>query len=81
MSSQNLVRMANRIGDFFEAMPDRDRALEDIVDHIRKFWAPRMRSDMLDHLDHDGGAGLTDILVVALTRHRAVLAEGLVSSI
>ncbi|RZO10728.1 formate dehydrogenase [Pseudomonas moorei] len=75
MSRQNLIRMANRIGDFFEAMPDRDRALEDIVDHIRKFWEPRMRHDMLDHLDREGGGGLSDIVLTALTRHRATLME------
>lgn len=73
MSRQNLVKMANRIGDFFEAMPDRDRALEDIVDHIRRFWEPRMRREMLEHLDKDGGAGLKDIVLTALTRHRALL--------
>ena len=38
MDSANLVRMANRIGEFFEAMPERDEALQGIAEHIRKFW-------------------------------------------
>ena len=42
--------MANRIGDFFEAMPDRAEALEGIANHIQKFWEPRMRTALLDFL-------------------------------
>ncbi len=43
MDLDNLVRMANRIGQFFEAMPDRQEAIDGIASHIRKFWEPRMR--------------------------------------
>ena len=28
MDASNLIRMANRIGQFFEAMPDREEALD-----------------------------------------------------
>ncbi len=35
MDSANLVRMANRIGEFFEAMPERDEALQGYAEHIR----------------------------------------------
>lgn len=31
MDVSNLIRMANRIGEFFEAMPDRDEALHGIA--------------------------------------------------
>ena len=37
MDAHNLVDMANRIGDFFESMPDRDEAIDNIADHIRRF--------------------------------------------
>ncbi|CAB3782854.1 formate dehydrogenase subunit delta [Pararobbsia alpina] len=77
MDSQSLVRMANRIGDFFEAMPNRDRAMADIVDHMRKFWEPRMRQAMVDHLDRGAGEGLSEIVLTSLTRHRVVLEEAL----
>lgn len=73
MNNENLVRMANQIGDFFEAMPDRQQALEDIAHHVRKFWEPRMRRQILDHLDQHGGEGLSDILLAALARHRQLL--------
>ena len=73
MNNQTLIRMANQIGVFFEAMPDRQQALEDIAQHIRKFWDPRMRRQMLEHLDQQKGEGLTDIVVLAFTRHRGLL--------
>ena len=52
----NLVRMANRIGDFFEAMPDRPEALDGIATHIKKFWEPRMRKQIFDYIENGGSA-------------------------
>ena len=37
MDIDNLVHMANRIGHFFAAMPDRAEALDGVATHIRKF--------------------------------------------
>ncbi|GAA4341355.1 formate dehydrogenase subunit delta [Pigmentiphaga soli] len=74
MDTDNLVRMANRIGDFFDAMPDRGAALHGVADHIRKFWEPRMRRQMLEHLD-TGGAGLNDFVLEALRTHRDLVAS------
>jgi len=65
--------MANQIGDFFEVMPDRAQALTDIATHVRKFWEPRMRRQILEHLDQQGGEGLSDIVLQALTEHRSML--------
>ena len=73
MDLQNLVVMANRIGSFFEAQPDRDEALAGIADHVKKFWEPRMRAQILAALDTGGGAGLSEIVRAALVRHRAAL--------
>ena len=73
MDSDNLVRMANRIGDFFEAMPDRDEALEGIATHLKKFWDPRMRTQFLGMVDTDAPE-LHDIVRAAVERHRALLA-------
>ena len=50
MHLENLVSMANQIGTFFSAYPDRQEALEGIATHIQKFWEPRMRMRLLDGL-------------------------------
>jgi len=79
MDIANLIRMANRIGDFFEALPDREEALEGVANHIQKSWEPRMRTALLDFLARhaDGQAGeirLQPIVLEAVTRNRERLA-------
>lgn len=72
MDTANLVHMANRIGEFFAAMPEHDEALEGIATHVRKFWEPRMRRALLTHLDA-GGEGLAPLVREALERARTAL--------
>ena len=73
MDLANLIVMANRIGAFFEAQPDRDEALAGIADHLRKFWVPRMRTEILAAVGTQAGAAMSDIVRAALTTHRAML--------
>lgn len=78
MDADNLVRMANRIGDFFEAMPDRAEALEGIATHLKKFWDPRMRREFVATVDAGEGAGtsatpLKPIVRDAVLAHRGLL--------
>ena len=65
-SSDTLVRMANQIGDFFRVQPE-EQAVAGTADHIKRFWDPRMRSKMAEHLAH-GGAGLKPIALKACQR-------------
>lgn len=73
MDPSNLVDMANRIGRFFAAQPDRAEALEGIARHIRLFWERRMRSDLLAYVDGHAGEGLDPIVLDALREHRKEL--------
>jgi formate dehydrogenase subunit delta len=67
----HLVRMANRIGDFFAAYPERAEALDGVATHIRKFWEPRMRRQLYAHLDGpQGGAGLSALVHEAVSVRR-----------
>lgn len=73
-----LIRMANSIGDFFEALPDREEGLHNIADHIKKFWEPRMRTAMLDFLaEHPDGrtqeAELSELAKQAIEQNREML--------
>ncbi len=60
MSVERLVQMANDIGHFFAAEPKRADAIAGIAGHISRFWDPRMRRQILAHLQA-GGAGLEDL--------------------
>lgn len=70
MNLDNLVKMANQIGTFFAAMPDRDEALADIASHLRRFWAPPMRRALLDGVDNGQADAVAPIVRAALERHR-----------
>jgi formate dehydrogenase subunit delta len=74
MSTDKLIDMANRIGEFFEAMPDREEGLQGIAAHIQRSWERRMRRELAQHLDARAGAGLSPIVLEALLTHRALLA-------
>ncbi len=74
MDVNNLIRMANQIGEFFESMPDRAQALEDIASHIKRFWEPRMRRAILESLDQKNTEEFSDIVREAITSHRQLLA-------
>ena len=62
----HLVHMANQIAQFFSSYPH-DEAVAGISDHIRKFWDPRMRKQILAHVA-GGGSGLNDLTLDALRR-------------
>jgi formate dehydrogenase subunit delta len=69
----NLVKMANQIGSFFEAMPDREEAMTDIAGHIKRFWAPSMRNALLSHIDAGNAGELLEVVRDAVARHRGEL--------
>jgi formate dehydrogenase subunit delta len=56
MAPDKLVYMANQIGKFFTSQ-GHDQAVAGTLDHIKKFWDPRMREAIVAHLD-SGGRGL-----------------------
>lgn len=63
-SSESLVRMANDIAAYFATEPDREVAVRGMADHIRRFWEPRMRRKLDQHLTQ-GGAGLSELALAA----------------
>jgi formate dehydrogenase subunit delta len=73
---EKLIHMANRIADFFQAEPDRQAALEGIAGHLKRFWDPRMRREMLRLVDEDRAQGLSPLVVDALHAHRKLIAPG-----
>ena len=70
MDSGNLVHMANRIGEFFVAGPDRDEAIDGVTTHIARFWEPRMRRQILALLDTPAGQALSPLVAEALRTNR-----------
>jgi formate dehydrogenase subunit delta len=71
---EHLVEMANQIGRYYEAYPNRAEALASAAQHIRRYWDPRMRAEFLRHLDGPGSEGLDAFVAEAVRVHRAELA-------
>lgn len=66
MEIERLVYMANQIANYFKAYPD-EEAIAGVEEHLRQFWEPRMRAQLIKHLD-TGGTGLAPIALAATKR-------------
>lgn len=73
MNIDNLVQMANAIGLFFESMPDRDEAIDGVANHLRRYWEPRMRRQLLEAADRTGTPVLHPLLSAAIRERRGWL--------
>jgi formate dehydrogenase subunit delta len=70
MDIDNLVRMANRIGEFFAALPDAREAQAGVAGHLQRFWEPRMRRQIVEHVEQRDGDGLSALVREAIAAHR-----------
>jgi formate dehydrogenase subunit delta len=50
MEKNHLITMANQIGDFFKSYPDKEQATKDIATHLKKFWPPVMRNEIIEYV-------------------------------
>lgn len=66
MTPSKLIKMANQIAAFFEAMPNREQATKDVAAHIQRNWEPRMRVALLQHVREHGDAELSPLVREAL---------------
>lgn len=64
MPPEKLVMMANQIADFFDAQGGA-KAAPSIADHLRKFWDPGMRAEIIAHARR-GGEGMKPSVVAAV---------------
>jgi formate dehydrogenase subunit delta len=67
MDIHHLVKMANEIGGFFETLPDRNEAVNSIELHLKNFWEPRMRREIIEYAKRVDGE-LTEIVREAVLR-------------
>jgi formate dehydrogenase subunit delta len=61
MNIDLLIKMTNEIGDFFVGTTDAQQAARDVANHLRRFWDPRMRRQMLSYYEQRQGAGLSEV--------------------
>ena len=63
MNIDLLIKMTNEIGEFFAGVDHENpqAAARDVANHLRRYWAPRMRAQMLKYYEERQGAGLTEL--------------------
>ena len=61
---EKLARMANQIGDFYAAMPERE-ATEGAASHLRMYWTPKMLREIVAFADQ-GHPGLNAVAARAV---------------
>ena len=66
--SAQLIKMANDIADYFHSEPDRAAAIDGMVDHLTRFWEPRMRRKIVAHYATRHGEGLSELALAAVAR-------------
>ncbi|MBN9073208.1 MAG: formate dehydrogenase subunit delta [Rhizobiales bacterium] len=67
-TEEKLMRMANQIATFFHSKP-REEGIAGVVDHINKFWEPRMRRHLFEMIDA-GKAGFDEFVLEAAPKIR-----------
>jgi len=61
MNIDLLIKMVNEISDYFASEPDSEQAAKDIAGHLRRYWEPRMRRQIITYYEERRGAGLSDL--------------------
>jgi formate dehydrogenase subunit delta len=72
MNIDLLIKMTNQITEFWEGEAGHDVAVKEVATHLRRYWEPRMRAQMITYYHERKGSGLNEIALEAV----GVLAEG-----
>jgi formate dehydrogenase subunit delta len=67
MDIHHLAKMANEIGGFFGSSPDHELAVNSIAQHLKNFWEPRMRREIIEYA-HLEDCDLTPLVREAVLR-------------
>jgi formate dehydrogenase subunit delta len=63
---EHLADMANDIANFFESELGKEEAHKGIHLHISRYWDPRMRRAIIDHVRQHGDGGLRPSVAAAV---------------
>jgi formate dehydrogenase subunit delta len=62
---EHLVQMVNDIANYFVVEPDHDEAVSGVAGHLKRFWDPSMRKQIIGHAQA-GGDGLSELGLAAV---------------
>lgn len=66
MEKEKMVHNANQIALFWASYPH-DEALAGVVSHLKRYWEPRMRTQIKQYVA-EGGKGLHELALEAVAQ-------------
>ncbi|MDY7559202.1 formate dehydrogenase subunit delta [Pseudomonas sp. 10B1] len=67
MSTANLIKMVNQIAQHFAGEPDQEQAVLSVRNHLKMFWTPGMRMELLAWQTEHQGTDLHPLAQVAVS--------------
>ena len=58
--------MANEITSFWQGEVGEEAAAKEVATHLKRYWEPRMRAQIITYLQERHGAGLNDAALRAV---------------
>jgi formate dehydrogenase subunit delta len=65
MNIDLLIKMANEIGSFWHGEMG-ETASNEVAIHLKRYWEPRMRAQIITYCEQRHGAGLSDVALKAV---------------
>ena len=65
-----MLHKANSIAAFFASYPH-DEAVAGIANHLRMYWVPRMRLQLIEYVKEHGSQGVHELVPEAVARLEA----------
>lgn len=62
-----MLHKANVIAQFFASYPH-EEAVAGIANHLRMYWVPRMRAQIIEYVQANGSKGLHELAAEAVGR-------------
>jgi formate dehydrogenase subunit delta len=66
MNIDHMIKMANEISSFWNGEVGEAAAANEVATHLRRYWEPRMRAQMITYYEERHGAGLSDVALKAV---------------
>ena len=67
MSTENLLQMANQIAQYYASEPDEQTAVLGVRNHLKMYWTPGMRKELLAWQTEHHGADMHPLAQAAVS--------------
>jgi formate dehydrogenase subunit delta len=66
LNIDHMIKMTNEISSFWQGEVGEAAAANEVATHLKRYWEPRMRAQMITYYRERHGAGLSDVALKAV---------------